>query len=509
MLSKVKSFTYCGVSGYAIDIEVAIFRGMPSFETVGLPGAAVKESKERVRSAIANSLYEFPIKKITLNLAPADIKKEGPLFDLPIAIAILIASGQLRLKRDIAEYVIIGELSLDGGVKGVRGILPILISAFQCGYTHFIIPAENAQEASYVDGIEVLAIDKLKDCVDYLEGADLGLVPHKQYVPQTVSQDDNDVDFRDIKGQSAAKRAIEIAVAGGHNILMKGPPGTGKTMLARCVPTIMPPMSFAEALEVTKIHSIAGILDNTKGIVLRRPFRSPHHTTTAISLVGGGSNAKPGEVSLAHNGVLFLDELPEYNRHTIETLRQPLEDGHITISRINQSLDYAADFMLIASMNPCPCGYYGSKSHVCNCTPVAIRNYLNKLSAPLLDRIDIQVEVYSITFGELRGKADEESSATIAARVAAAREIQRKRFGDSGIYTNSRIPNAAIKKWCALDKDGEKLLEMAFDRLNLSARAVNRILKVARTIADLAGETNIKSSHLSEAINYRTLDIKG
>ena len=474
---------------------------------VGLPSAATKESKERIRSAIKNSGYLYPVKRITVNLAPADTKKEGPSFDLPIAIAILAASEQID-NISYKDYVFLGELSLDGKLRAVCGVMPVLISALQSGHKKFILPSDNAKEASYIEGIEVFAVDSLSAVLDFLNGK-LVLEKVEQNTFESAKQAIKyDVDFSDIKGQTAAKRALEIAVCGGHNVIMIGPPGAGKTMLARCVPTIMPDMTFAEAIEVTKIHSIAGVLDESTGIITVRPFRTPHHTGTVPSLIGGGSKVKPGEVSLAHNGVLFLDEMPEYSRHTLETLRQPLEDKVVTVARVAKTVDYPANFILIASMNPCPCGNYGSKTAECRCTAAQIHNYLSKLSGPLMDRIDIQIEVDSISYDEFSDKSSAESSATIKQRTNNARKTQQQRFVGTNATCNAQMTNSQLKKYCALDASGEQLLEKAFKKLNLSARASTRILKVARTIADLDGAQDIASKHLAEAIQYRSLDRK-
>lgn len=507
MLAKLISYALSGVDGFKVEIEVDLNAGLPSYEIVGLGDTAVKESKERVRSAIKNSLFAFPLKKITINLAPADSKKEGSYFDLAIAVAILAASEQIEGKS-YKDYVMIGELSLDGTLRHIKGVMPLLISALQAGYKKFIIPSANAEEASYVDGCEIYALDNLKSVVELLRGEqEHKPLTTKRFVNNSAFNKYN-VDFSEVKGQFVAKRAIEIAVAGGHNIIMIGPPGAGKTMMAKCVPTIMPDMSFEEAIEVTKIHSIAGVLDSSKGIVSRRPFRTPHHTATMPALIGGGANAKPGEVSLAHNGVLFLDEMPEYQRKTLETLRQPLEDGYVTVSRAKQTLEYPARFMLVASMNPCPCGNFGSKTQQCKCTASEIHKYVSKLSGPLIDRIDLQIEVDNISYEELRGDGEAESSAEIKKRVEKARAIQRERYKGSNIFVNAYMTNAQVKKYCALDKTCETLLKNAFEKLNLSARASTRILKVARTIADLEGSENIRPQHITEAIQYRSLDRK-
>lgn len=506
MLSKIKSFALDGLSGYAVDVEVDINNGLPGYDMVGLASTATKESKERVRSAIKNSGFKYPVQRIIINLAPADTKKEGPTFDLAVAVGILAASGGLE-NKSYKQYVLLGELSLDGKLRHINGIMPLLISAMQAGYKKFIIPADNANEASYIDGIEVYALESLRQAVDLLCGTPFEPVATANY-QSTCVQHGYGVDFADVKGQTIAKRALEIAVAGGHNVLMIGPPGAGKTMLAKCVPTIMPEMTFEEAVEVTKVHSVAGILDSNVGIVTTRPFRTPHHTTTVPALIGGGAKAKPGEVSLANHGVLFLDEMPEYSRHALETLRQPLEDRKVTVARVQHTTEYPANFMLIASMNPCPCGNYGSKTQICRCTPAQIYSYMSKLSGPLMDRIDLQIEVDNISYDELRGKQVAEPSSVIKERINRVRAIQRERFKNDGILTNAEMGPREMSKYCAIDENCERLLRRAFDKLNLSARGTTRILKVARTIADIEGCENILPAHIGEAIQYRGLDRK-
>lgn len=505
MLSTITSFALTGLEGVPVEVETDINKGMVSYDLVGLPDAAVKESKERVRSAIKNSALVFPVNKITVNLAPADIKKEGSHYDLPLAISILKASGQVDNDDNI---VFLGELALDGGLRPVNGILPILISARDKGFKKFIVPAGNYDEASYIEGIEVFALDSLKATVEFLKGeASVMPVEHRSFTASLNSRSYN-YDLSLVKGQKVAKRALEIAVAGGHNILLAGPPGTGKTLLARCIPTIMPDLTFEEALEITKIYSISGELPDG-GIATLRPFRTPHHTATTVSLCGGGSGkVRAGEISKAHKGVLFLDELPEYSRSALESLRQPLEDKVITVTRVGGSVTFPADFMLCASMNPCPCGNYGSAYLTCTCTPAQIQKYRSRVSGPLLDRIDLQVEVDGVKYDDLISDCDEETSAEVKMRVERARAIQRERLRGEGMTVNANMGEKQIKKFCRLSPECEKILRGAFEALGLSARARSRIIKVARTIADLDLSEEILPRHVLEAASYRSPDLK-
>lgn len=506
MLAKVSGFSLIGLEGYLIDIEADVTNGLPAFDIVGLADAAVKESKERVRAAIKNSGRMFPAKKITVNLAPADIKKEGSHLDLAIAVCLLKAYGEQLGAGELNDTVFLGELSLDGSLRFVTGILPLLISASKKGFKKFVVPKANEKEASYIEGIEVTACETLAQVIDHFNGvATVQPSPRSLYDSQSESAR-YDSDLRFVKGQKAARRALEIAVSGGHNMLMVGPPGSGKTMLAKCIPTIMPDMTFEEALEVTQIHSVCGLVNNSDGIVTKRPFRTPHHTASTAALTGGGSVIKPGEISLAHHGVLFLDELPEYNRSALESLRQPLENRQITISRVSSAVTFPANFMLVAGMNPCPCGNYGSKERECTCSMSQIIKYRSKLSGPLLDRIDIQVDVDSVKYSELTDTALPESSEQVKARVNAAREIQRERFKGTAIGTNAEMGEREIKEYCKLSPECELILEKSFEALKLSARARSRIIKVARTIADLNGGAEINPNHILEAVGYRSAE---
>ena len=503
MLAKTKAFALVGLKGEKIDVEVDIKKSKNSVTLVGLPDATVKEAEMRVTSAITNSGFIFPNGQILINLAPASLKKEGSGFDLGIAIGILVAGGYLT-QEQVKGKVFLGELSLDGKLREIVGMLPLLISAKDVGETTFIIPKGNMGEAKYLSSINVYAVSTLKEVVELLKGTKT-IEPLVQETWQCDKGEQTE-DFSRVKGQARAKRAMEIAVAGGHNIIMAGAPGSGKTMLARCVPSILPDLTFEEALEITKIHSVAGVLDKNKGVVTARPFRAPHHTASTVSLTGGGSNSHPGEISLAHHGVLFLDEMPEYPRSLLETLRQPLEDGVVTVARASKTVEYPASFMLIASMNPCPCGNYGSRDLECTCTPSQIEKYLKKLSGPLLDRIDIKIDVDRVEFLDLRRDTRSETSAEVKTRIDKARKIQLERFKGDKIFTNAKMNSKHIKTYCEIDQETEAVLKRAFDIFNLSARGYTRILKVARTIADLEGSDKIQKDHVLEAISFRTID---
>jgi len=507
VLFKTQSAALFGIDAYLVEVEVDLAQGgLGSFTTVGLPDAAVKESRERIKAAIKNCGFNFPTyQNITVNLAPADVKKEGSGFDLPMALGILGATGAF-FGRSLEEFLFVGELALDGAVRPVKGALPIAVAARDKGIARLVVPEANAREAAVVEGVSVHAVRALPQVVDLVndpEAAQPVRVNPAQMVEESA---DYGVDLKDVRGQQHAKRALEVACAGGHNLIMIGPPGSGKTMLARRVPTILPPLTLEEAIQTTKIHSVTGQLKDSTGLVGTRPFRSPHHTISDAGLIGGGTIPRPGEVSLAHNGVLFLDELPEFQRNALEVMRQPLEDGEVTIARATVSLTFPARLVLVAAMNPCPCGFFNDPTRECRCTPPIIQRYVSKISGPLLDRIDIHIDVPAVRYKELRGPAPGESSSDVRARVAAARQRQLERFQGEKFYANAQMASRLIRKYCQIDAESEKLLETAITRLGLSARAHDRILKVARTIADLEGAERISAKHLSEAVQYRTLD---
>lgn len=506
MFVKTYAGAVVGIDAVEVTVEVNLTSGIGLY-LVGLPDNAVKESEERIRSAFENCEERFSGKKIVVNLAPADLRKEGSGFDLPIAVAILGAMDRVVCEK-LSSTLFLGELSLDGSLRGVKGVLPVVVKARERGLKRVVVPKENALEASVVSGIEVLGVEHLKQVIEWLNGdRELEVESRIDSVEECEPEDNYAEDFSDVKGQAHVKRALEIAAAGGHNVIMIGAPGSGKTMLARRIPTILPPLTLDEALETTKIHSVAGKLSRERGLLTARPFRTPHHTTSPVALIGGGQSPQPGEVSLAHNGVLFLDELPEFGRSVLEVMRQPLEDKRITVSRAKYSVEYPANFTLVASMNPCPCGYYNHPEKECSCPAGAVHRYMNRISGPLMDRIDLHIEVTPVSIQELASEKQEESSSAIRERVVRAREIQAARFSDvEGVHTNAMMNSKMLRKYCHLDEGSAQLLERAMERLSLSARAYDRILKVARTIADLAGEESILASHIAEAINYRSLD---
>lgn len=509
-MARTLSFAVSGVNGYPVHVEVFGINGMPGMEIIGLPDASVRESRDRVNAAIINSGRQMQPRRITINLAPADMKKEGPAFDLPIAVGVLMATGELIPAEgvDTEQIAIFGELSLDGGVQPVNGVLPMVISAKENGIRQVILPEGNAREVACIQDMIILPVEHLRQVIAFLEGRE-PIYPQRQLTYDMLKNETPLLtDMAQIRGQQGARRALEVAAAGGHNMLMIGVPGSGKTMLARCLPGILPPMSFEEALETTRIHSISGKLPAGSGLMVTRPFCAPHHNASVSSLIGGGQEARPGEVSLAHNGVLFLDELPEFSRNALEALRQPLEDGVVNVARVRRQAQYQSSFMLVAAMNPCPCGYFGSNRRACRCTPPEIRRYLDRVSGPLLDRIDLQIEVDSVPVSEISQAGEAEPSAAVALRVEKARQVQLARYQGSGKHCNAQLNNAEVRKYCTPDGEAQRLLNAAVESLHLSMRAYTRILKVSRTIADLAGEETVSSVHVAEAVQYRELDQK-
>ena len=507
MLARTLCYGLSGVTGFAVQVEVYAANGLPQLEIIGLPDASVKESRDRVSAAIVNSGFAMPVARLTVNLAPADMKKEGPAFDLPIAISIMMASRQLE-EMDLSGTLMMGELSLNGALQPVRGALPMVISASEQGIEEVILPAGNAEEVACIQGIRVYPAHSLQEVAAHLQGKARIPAQAQRNYDQLLMEAPCPMDMSQVQGQLAARRALEVAAAGGHNMLMIGVPGSGKTMLARCLPGILPPLTFEEALETTRIHSIAGRLAPGSGLMVARPFCAPHHSASVAALIGGGSSAKPGEVSMAHNGVLFLDELPEFSRNALEALRQPLEDGVVSVTRVQNQAQYQSSFMLVASMNPCPCGYYGSKQRACRCSQHEIRRYLDRVSGPLLDRIDIQIEVDAVPVKEINQQRPAESSAVVRERVRRARELQQQRYRGEGIHCNAQLDARLSRRYCQLDPQATQVLHMAVERMGMSMRAYGRVLKVARTIADLAERAEIRTEDVAEAIQYRELDGK-